>query len=680
MRLNKIKLMNFRCFGDVETIIRVNEVSVFIGANSSGKTTIFEAIKKVLGSSTADRIIKRSDFHLKKNDKPEEITQMMLYIELIFSFEELIEAEGNFDSVPIFFRHFIVDNPGGTPYIRVRLTAEWRKSLNIEGSIDSRIEYITCSEKHEIKNENVTLAYRKDIDSIRLIVVPAIRDVEKQVRIVSGSILKRLVDLIDFDEDSKKVIAEKSKNMNDYLLSDTELKKINSSLSNNWKNFNSDNRFTESHLNFAGTDILDIVKHLEIGFSPSVLERDFLVEELGDGSKSLFYFTMISAMLELENIVIAGGKSDQKQLPIHTIFIAEEPENNIAPHVLGQLINEIFRVSNMHNCQALISSHSESIISRIDPADIRLVYNDIDTYSSRVCQIDFSFMTDKEIIKYIKNVIQKHSHFYFSKLVIVVEGETEKIIIPRILAAKNIDMESKQISIVTMDSRFIEFFWKLLSNLQIPYVTLLDFDAHRFHGDSKIIAYVCEQLRAIQKFDEIDVGEKKLFFKDKINLQFKEEVFHINDLEVLNGWQEFLKQYDVFFASPLDMDFLMLEHYKDKYLRTLNPTEGPIVIGLGKIINIEIEDPTDNRYINRVNDAVNQTLKSDRGDASIYNEEQKKLLVWYVYFFLNNSKPTSHYLALAKMTDEEILSNLPKVFDDLISAVSEKLVDKHGEK
>jgi hypothetical protein len=122
------------------------------------------------------------------------------------------------------------------------------------------------------------------------------------------------------------------------------------------------------------------------------------------------------------------------------------------------------------------------------------------------------------------------------------------------------------------------------------------------------------------------------------------------------------------------MDFLMLENYKDKYLSTLDVNEGPRIIGLGNISKVEKDFSTDERYITRIADAINQTLKSNRGDGSIYSDEQKKLMVWYEYFFLNSSKPTSHFLALMKMTDEDILKNLPKVFDDLIKTVTSKLV------
>ena len=37
MRLTKLKLMNYRCFGPEEHIILLNDLTTFIGNNSAGK-------------------------------------------------------------------------------------------------------------------------------------------------------------------------------------------------------------------------------------------------------------------------------------------------------------------------------------------------------------------------------------------------------------------------------------------------------------------------------------------------------------------------------------------------------------------------------------------------------------------------------------------------------------------
>ena len=49
----------------------------------------------------------------------------------------------------------------------------------------------------------------------------------------------------------------------------------------------------------------------------------------------------------------------------------------------------------------------------------------------------------------------------------------------------------------------------------------------------------------------------------------------VSDSKSLQSWIDYLEQYNVFFSTPLDIDFLMLEHYGDIYKGLLGEKEGP---------------------------------------------------------------------------------------------------------
>lgn len=66
--------------------------------------------------------------------------------------------------------------------MRIRLEATWEKSNTIEGSIDSKISYITCPESADIEDAYRTDASRRDLDKIRVIYVPAVRDPSRQLK------------------------------------------------------------------------------------------------------------------------------------------------------------------------------------------------------------------------------------------------------------------------------------------------------------------------------------------------------------------------------------------------------------------------------------------------------------------------------------------------------------------
>lgn len=140
MKLSKLKLWNYRCFGSEEQVILIDQLTTFIGNNSAGKTAALSALNCMFSENSNDRILHRSDFHLPKDILPDEMEQQSLYIEAVFEFEELQSgSNGGEYAIPIFFQHFVVDNPGRLPYLRIRLEATWEKSNTIDGSIDSKI-------------------------------------------------------------------------------------------------------------------------------------------------------------------------------------------------------------------------------------------------------------------------------------------------------------------------------------------------------------------------------------------------------------------------------------------------------------------------------------------------------------------------------------------------------------
>ncbi len=180
MRLNKVKLYNFRSFSKEQTI-HFDDLTTIIGNNSSGKTAALAALNIMFSQISNDRILKRSDFHVPKDIKPENMKNQELYIEAVFSFDEVDSANGEKSAaIPLFYNNMVVDSPKDNPLLRIRLTGIWEESSNIDGSIESKIEYIICPESEDITDGSRVPAKRKDLDYIRVLYVPAVRDPSKQ--------------------------------------------------------------------------------------------------------------------------------------------------------------------------------------------------------------------------------------------------------------------------------------------------------------------------------------------------------------------------------------------------------------------------------------------------------------------------------------------------------------------
>ena len=118
MKLTKMVINNFRSFGECQAI-NFNNQTVLIGNNSSGKTTVLQALSKLFSDKQSDRIIRKSDFHLPKGLRPGENTRN-LFIETIFEFDELAGTVYG-PAIPTFFEHFTVSQDGAKPFLRIRL-------------------------------------------------------------------------------------------------------------------------------------------------------------------------------------------------------------------------------------------------------------------------------------------------------------------------------------------------------------------------------------------------------------------------------------------------------------------------------------------------------------------------------------------------------------------------------
>lgn len=78
-------------------------------------------------------------------------------------------------------------------------------------------------------------------------------------------------------------------------------------------------------------------------------------------------------------------------------------------------------------------------------------------------------------------------------------------------------------------------------------------------------------------------------------------------------------------------------------------------------------------YTERIENDVHSTLKECGGDGATYSDEQKRLMIWYTYFFLNRGKPSTHIEALSRIDNEQLKTTMPDVLCRLIASAEKKL-------
>ena len=686
VRLAKIKLFNYRCFGPNEQTIVIDDLTTFIGNNSSGKTAALAALNCMFSENAYDRQLQRSDFHLPKDVTPEQLSKQSLYIETVFIFDELEtdQQEGKL-TIPPFFQYLVVDEPDGKPYIRIRMDATWEKTNSIEGAIESSIHYITCPEKAEIADDNKILAHRRDLDRIRVIYVPAVRDPSYQLRNTSGTMMYQIMSSINWSDTTRNKISAKIKELNEEFEGESGVSIFGASISQLWKSYDSDERYSNATLRFNSTDIETAIKKTEVVFLPTETGKEYSIDQMSDGLRSLFYISLVDSILDVENQIKQQLETDPDNVsfnrtpPILSIVAIEEPENHISPHLLGRLIGNLQSIAAKRNAQIIMTSHSPAILKRIEPEALRyfrVSSSDKTTIVRSITLPDGEKLSEQ--YKYVKEAVKAYPELYFSSLVILGEGDSEEVLLPKFWETRNGKIDLSGISIIPLGGRFVHHFWRLLNDLKIPHITLLDLDRERDGGGWGRIKYVLDQLMlyTTDQRELLATGNGVLSLEE-LNSMHTWDNAQIDNMQI---WINRLENYGVFFSTPLDIDFLMLECFQQEYKKSICANKGPRIRvdtdkGQKEIKIKEIEESgiSYSEYDERVRNDVKNTLKEHGGDGSTYSHEQKQLMVWYNYLFLGRGKPSTHFSVISSIDPMVLIERMPELFNRIIIQAEQKI-------
>ncbi|MBS0027212.1 AAA family ATPase [Chitinophaga sp. 22321] len=668
MKISTIKIKGYKSFGPEPVVIPLQDkLAGFIGLNSAGKTSALEALRKLFGSSTMEREIYQSDFHIGKDEKPEDIVQRELSIETRIDFPSDDE-----DSIPHFFSDMVVDDEGESPYLRLRIEASWQKSeLTPQGDIEVKTYFIKAAEG-ETEDTDSKKVFPNHLRSlIQILYVPAIRRPAEQLKYASGTILYRVLKKIKWNNEFKNDFDEKISEINEAFKGLAEFSIIQSSITTFWQKFHKDKRYKETSLGFEGSDFDAILKKMEISFNPTGTHKPFSVEELGEGYRSLFYLTLVCSLLDIEEKLSEDEDEDTIGItrPLLTILAIEEPENHIAPQLLGRVIKILKTIAEKENSQVLISSHTPAIIKRLDPKDI-LHFRITDDYETEVNPILLPEKTS-EAYKYVKEAVHNYPEIYFARLVVIGEGDSEEVIFNRMMGVMDVDFDDNIISFAPLGHRFVNHIWKLLETLHIPYVTLLDLDIEREGGGWGRVKY------ALQQLIQIGVNKKKLLgieggilSDSELDKMHTWTLTNDDSIKNLNEWVNFLKRYNIFYSNPLDLDFLMLMHYPEFYKEAIPENGGPRIPDRSK---------KPKEFAEKVSSAKQATLKSEKASGETYSDDEIELMIWYHYHFLGRGKPATHIQVLSSMSDDEINGNLPLVFTEIFERISSILKKENGD-
>ncbi|MGV0430781.1 ATP-dependent nuclease [Corynebacterium tuberculostearicum] len=640
MKFTTLRISNFQSFGPKPTILNLADMTYVLGPNGAGKTAVLEALSRLFSPVTAQRAVRISDFHVPLGHSRAELQdeEQVLWIEVDIEFPEA-NSEDYHASIPPNFHHMMIESVDEVPKVRVRLTAK----LALDGVIEEEIEYIretdesgeptVCSEMSRYDRGHIEVHY-----------LPARRDPSEHIAYTATSVIGRTLRTADWSQE-RATLSDLSEQLTNALTSNSGVSSMGSHLAKEWGGLHQGEFFKDPTITFGQGELEGVLRQLTIHFSPSHDGASLPFDLLSDGQKSLLYISLVLAWQSLARQVLRNEETslDPTRLrpPVHTIIALEEPENSLAPQYLGRIIRQLHNACDKGDVQALVATHASTLLRRVEPESVCFLRLN----SKRETTVHRILLPEDgdEAAKYVREAVHAYPELYFSRLVVLGEGDSEQVVLPRILAAAGIAEDDASVSVVPLGGRHVNHFWRLLNELQIPHVTLLDLDSGRHQAGWGRVRYALNQINQVRPGTYTEEYINRLPQWDS-TVDFPQ--FSTPSCSKGQGPMWVLEQQGVFFSNPVDLDLLMIEAFPDAYgVRPAPPDEKTITAVLGK-------------------SHVNEDLL-DQKVLSLFDD--------YHANFNLRSKPATHLRALSMLTDEELLEGLPEVFNRLIDHVNTKL-------
>ncbi|MFC7500632.1 ATP-dependent endonuclease, partial [Nocardioides sp. GCM10030258] len=430
MKLCHMRLKNFQSFGPTPTDIELSRLTFVLGPNGSGKTAVLQALARLFSPVPSMRRVQPSDFHIPFGTAPEDVDNE-LWLEADIEFEETADEKGDYPSIPPFFTHMALETTGGVPRIRVRLTA----TLEIDGYIDEKIEYVTQTDEGGQPTQLSEMS-RHDRAAIEVHYLPARRDPVDHVAFTAASLLARMLRAADWTDERVEMV-RLADELSASMVANSAVAGIGAEVQNAWATLHKGSFFKDPTIAFGRGELDGVLRQLTMTFAPGPGGGTVDFDRLSDGQKSLLYITLVLAWRGIARKVLSGAETsfdpDKLRPPVHVILALEEPENSLAPQHLGRILRQLRTVCADDDVQALVATHAPALLHRVDPDDIRFLRLGND----RATQVRTVLMPDdaNDAAKYVREAVRAYPELYFARLVILGEGDSEQIVLPRALAA-----------------------------------------------------------------------------------------------------------------------------------------------------------------------------------------------------------------------------------------------------
>lgn len=412
--LSRVKVSNFRCLKDIE--IRFEpDLTVIVGENDSGKSTLFDILRISLESGLPEP----GDFYFGNTEircKLEFNNKRVCKLEFRKSDEgEIIKTSKEIVSwgdLRIYLEDISIIDTLGLDEIKEMLARYGRPSR--KRTLDTiKDEFITFLQENREKIEN----YEKEevnVDKLEgmpeLILVDGkrfdnINDFVREVylkedlrgiwrvQVETGGSQKTLSAIF---QDSLRDIEERKQNE----VNEEVLPRLQEFLPNVQK--------VVINIQHQTYDITKSVT-VNVGFEDNE-GREVSVAKKGDGTKRRTTLALLRHKAEKERG--AGNK----------LFLFDEPDTHLHVRAQRELIDVFEQIAGDN--QVIITTHSPFILNSVNPSNVRLLRLKDGATNVR------SLADDSEVKDILKTLGVENTHLFFTRKILIVEGESEEVAVP----------------------------------------------------------------------------------------------------------------------------------------------------------------------------------------------------------------------------------------------------------
>ncbi|ETT60804.1 AAA family ATPase [Paenibacillus sp. FSL H8-0457] len=453
MYLERICIWNWRKFEVVDNekasieIVFNKHLNVIVGENDSGKTAIIDAIKAGLSTNSQDVTwILESDFF-----------DPSLPIKIEYFYKELTEDEEAFLYEWLYF----VEKES---IFRVVLEVENIKDLNGKQRI-SRVLLGGEAGKESVINDNVrhllSVTYLKPL-----------RDAESELSPGNRSRFAQILKNLNVFQENDGVIKKEIEEILTVAFSDVQ-QKIDDPVLNKMEDV------VQSFFD-KSRERKPVIQPRNMKFDEFVKKLELNLGEIGTGLGSSNLLFMAAELLLL---------SENKFGP--QLALIEEIEAHIHPQSQLRLIKYFEKKSKEDGIQYILTSHSPILASSISLEHIILIYN------NRAYPMHAGLtLLDEDDYKFLERFLDAtKSNMFFARGIIMVEGDSENLLIPALAEIIDRPLYDYGVSIVNVGNLAFKRYASILLRadsqaLNFPVSIVTDVDLKpRSYFDKNYITY-----------------------------------------------------------------------------------------------------------------------------------------------------------------------------------------------